>query len=75
VPHVIVKLSPGKSEEKKQQLADRISQDVMEILGYGLEAVSVALEEISLSEWPERVYRTDIEKPTGKLYKKPGYKM
>lgn len=75
MPHVIVKLWPGKSETRKQKLADRIAQDVMDVLGYGEESVSVAFEEISSGEWAEKVYKTDIENPVGKLYKKPGYRM
>jgi 4-oxalocrotonate tautomerase len=75
MPHVIVKLVSGKSEAQKQQLADRMAQDVMEILGYGEESVSVALEEIAPGDWAEKVYRTDIQHPAGRLYKAPGYRM
>ena len=32
MPHVTVKLWPGKSEEQKRQLADAISKDVMNLL-------------------------------------------
>ncbi len=46
MPHVIVKLWPGKTERQKQQLAERITHDVMEVLQYGDESVSVAMEEI-----------------------------
>jgi 4-oxalocrotonate tautomerase len=35
MPHVIVKLWPGKSEEQKRRLADAISKDVTNILNYG----------------------------------------
>jgi hypothetical protein len=31
MPHVIVKLWPGKSEAQKRNLADRITRDVMDI--------------------------------------------
>jgi 4-oxalocrotonate tautomerase len=75
MPHVIVKLWPGKSEQQKQRLADAIAKDVMEILHYGEESVSVAFEEISAGEWAEKVYRPDILKNAKSLYKKPGYKM
>ncbi|RDS81922.1 tautomerase family protein [Dyella psychrodurans] len=75
MPHVIVKLWPGKSEPQKQRLADRITRDVMDVFRYGEAAVSVAMEEIDPNEWAERVYRTDIQDPPGKLYKKPGYQM
>jgi 4-oxalocrotonate tautomerase len=75
VPHVIVKLWPGRSEQQKRRLAEAIAQDVMDILEYGEESVSVAMEEISSSDWAEKVYRPDIINNSKKLYKKPGYKM
>ena len=75
MPHVIVKLWPGKSEEQKKRLAERIAEDVMEVLGYGEESVSVAMEEIDSAEWAEKVYRPDIVGASDKLYKKPGYTM
>jgi hypothetical protein len=37
MPHVIVKLWPGKSEAEKTRLAEKIAQDVMETLNYGEE--------------------------------------
>ena len=73
--HVIVKLWPGKSEEQKQELADRITSSVMDILHYGEESVSVAFEEISAADWTKKVYQPDIVKTPGKLYKQPGYRM
>ncbi len=44
MPHVIVKLWPGKSEQQKTRLAEKITKDVMEVLNYGDESVSVAME-------------------------------
>ena len=38
MPHVIVKLWPGKSESQKARLAEKIVQDVMEALDYGKES-------------------------------------
>lgn len=75
MPHVIVKLWPGKSEEQKRRLAERISADVMEVLGYGEESVSVAMEEVDSAEWADKVYRPDIVGASDRLYKKPGYTM
>ena len=75
MPHVIVKLWPGKSEEQKRRLADAISKDVMNILDYGEESVSVAIEEVSSKSWAEKVYKPDILDNSDKLYKKPGYTM
>ncbi len=44
MPHVIVKLWPGKSKAQKCHLAERIAQAVMDVLNYGDESVSVAFE-------------------------------
>jgi 4-oxalocrotonate tautomerase len=75
MPHVIVKLWPGKSEQQKTQLADAIVKDVMDATGYGEESVSVAIEEVKSRDWAGKVYQPDIVKNWEKLYKKPGYTM
>jgi 4-oxalocrotonate tautomerase len=73
MPHVIVKLWPGKSEEQKTRLADAIAKNVMDILHYGDESVSVAMEEVNSRDWVEKVYKPDIQNKWDALYKKPGY--
>ena len=73
MPHVIVKLWPGKSEEQKAQLTERITKDVVDVLHYGEESVSVAMEEIEPEDWAEKVYRPNILGNPDGLYKKPGY--
>ena len=73
MPHVIVKLWPGPSEQQKARLAEAITKDVMDILDLGEESVSVAVEEVEPRDWAERVYKPDIANKPGQLYKKPGY--
>lgn len=73
MPHVIIKLWPGKSEQQKHQLADAVSADVQRILGYGTESVSVALEEVAPRDWDRDVYEPDIAAKVDRLYRKPGY--
>ena len=73
MPHVIVKMHPGRSEQQKAQLTESIVKDVMTFTGVGDEAVSVSIEEIGPSDWIEKVYQPDILNGPGKLYKKPGY--
>ena len=75
MPHVIVKLWPGKSERQKAQLAQEITQKVMQTLHYGPESVSVAFQEIAPEDWATKVYHTEIVGNEDKLYKKPGYTM
>lgn len=57
MPHVIVKLWPGKSDQQKTRLAHAITKDVTNVLNYGADAVSVAFEEIESQDWTEKVYR------------------
>jgi len=73
MPHVIVKMQPGRTEQQKAQLAEAISQQVMAIAHVGSDAISVAIEEVSAGDWAEQVYRPDILAHPERLYKKPGY--
>lgn len=75
MPHVIVKLWPGQSEQHKRQLAEAIVKDVTSVLSCGEDAVSVAFEEIAQQDWAEKVYRPDLIDNADKLYKRPGYTM
>ncbi|MBV8836131.1 MAG: tautomerase family protein [Alphaproteobacteria bacterium] len=73
MPHVIVKLWPGKSERQKQDLADKITRAVMDTLHYGEESVSVGFEEVPANAWMAEVYEPDIQAKPRTIYKKPGY--
>jgi 4-oxalocrotonate tautomerase len=61
MPHVVVKLWPGKLEQQKTRLAQEITDSVTSVLNYGAEAVSVGFEEVESQEWAEKVYRPDIK--------------
>ncbi len=73
MPHVVVKLWPGKSEQQKARLSEAIVKDVMNVLNYGEESVSVAIEEVKPEDWAEKVYKPDIQNKWEELFKKPGY--
>jgi len=75
MPHVVVKLWPGKSEKQKEQLAMEITDSVMSVLDYGAESVSVAVEEVAPRDWAGEVYHPEIEQKWDQLYKKPEYTM
>lgn len=72
MPHIIVKLWPGRNDEIKNKLAKRIAHTVAEELNVDMEDVSVAIEEISREEWGEKVYKAEI-KENPNIYHKPGY--
>ncbi|MBI5550057.1 MAG: tautomerase family protein [Desulfobacterales bacterium] len=73
MPHVIVKLYPGRSDQQKTHLADEIVKDVAAIAGCEEKSVSVAFEEIKPEDWLEKVYKPDILGNPQGMYKKPGY--
>ncbi|RVH60096.1 4-oxalocrotonate tautomerase [Sinorhizobium meliloti] len=60
---------------QKRQLAEAITKNVMDILNYGAESVSVGFLEVPAKDWADQVYRPDIQKKPEILCKKPGYTM
>lgn len=73
MPHVIIKLQPGRSEQQKIQLTEEIVKNVVAIAKCEEKSVTVAIEEIKAEDWAEKVYKADILSNPEKLYKKPGY--
>jgi 4-oxalocrotonate tautomerase len=73
MPHIIVKLYAGRSEQQKSRLAEEISKAVMTVLRLDAESISVAIEDVTPKDWSDKVYKPDILGSHGKLYKKPGY--
>lgn len=75
MPHVRVQINPGKTESQKQQLADAIVNDFIELFNYDEESVSVAITEVGPEDWKANVYQSEIMDKQEELYKKPGYTM
>ncbi|MFW6365068.1 MAG: tautomerase family protein [Spirochaetota bacterium] len=73
MPHVIIKMYPGRTEETKLRLAERIAETVAEVAGCNESSVSVSVEETPKEEWAEKVYKPDIIEKGSTLYRKPGY--
>lgn len=51
MPFVSVKLLQGRTTEQKQELARRITEDVVEVLKTSPEAVWVTFEELPGEDW------------------------
>jgi 4-oxalocrotonate tautomerase len=73
MPHVIVKMHPGRTVEQKSKLAQAITDSIVKIAKCEEKSVSVAIEEIAPENWAETVYRPDIMEKEETLVKKPGY--
>jgi 4-oxalocrotonate tautomerase len=73
MPHVIVKLQSGRSEQQKATIADAVTHAIMTGANCAEAAVSVSIEDVAPTDWREAVYKRDILGKPDTLYKKPGY--
>ena len=73
MPHVTVKLWPGRTEKRKKALVDKIVEAVMEETDVDESAVSVSIEEVPSEKWVTEVYEPEIAGKKEYIYKKPGY--
>jgi len=73
MPHIIVKLWPGRTEEQKTDLSSKITEVLKDTINASDSSISVAIEEISEERWKEKVYDPEIIGKKELLYKKPGY--
>lgn len=73
MPHIIVKMLPGRTQAQKQALADALTRATIDSLGSQDKSISVAIEDVTDEEWNEKVYFPDIDAKPDQIYKKPGY--
>jgi 4-oxalocrotonate tautomerase len=73
MPHVIIKMYPGRTEEQKKKLVKAITDSIIKVIAVDEKVISIAVEDVSPEEWAEKVYRPDILEKKDTLYKKPGY--
>lgn len=73
MPHIIVKLHAGRSEQQKAEIAEAVAQAVMTSAGSAERSISVAIEDVAPEDWADKVYKPDILDKPDQLYKKPGY--
>ena len=66
MPYIAIKAFP-KDEKTKQETVDKINQVFLETWGCPQEAITVSLEEITPSEWDEKVKKTEILSKTDKM--------
>ena len=74
MPHIVINCYPGRTEEVKQDCADKVASLVAESLGCNLSSVSVAFNEIEQSDWKD-FYNEHIVADQSALYVKPGYEV
>jgi 4-oxalocrotonate tautomerase len=73
MPHIVVKMHSGRSEEQKARLAEAITKAVMANADCAEKSVSIGIEDIAPDAWTQSVYQPEIAGKWDTLYKKPGY--
>ena len=73
MPHVNVRMYPGRSEEDKARLAEAIGRALMQTLGSSERSISVVIEDVAPDDWMAEVYEPEITGKQDRLYKRPGY--
>ncbi len=73
MPHIEIKCYPGRTKEQKKALAEKITEDVVNIFKTEESSVTVAIYDVSQEEWKEQVWDKQIGPNLGNLYKEPGY--
>jgi 4-oxalocrotonate tautomerase len=73
MPHVIVKLAVGRTEQEKMRLAEEVANAVQNVTGAADESVSVAVEDVAPEDWSEQVYGPGIKAKWDTVYRRPGY--
>jgi 4-oxalocrotonate tautomerase len=74
MPHVSIKLYPGRTLDQKKALTGRIVQAMEETIGVDDKSISVSFEEIDPADWDEVVVKPDIAGKLDCVVKFPGYK-
>jgi aryl-alcohol dehydrogenase-like predicted oxidoreductase/phenylpyruvate tautomerase PptA (4-oxalocrotonate tautomerase family) len=74
MPHVVIKLLPGRPEASKRCLAAAVTQALTANVDCTEDAVSIDIVDVAMRDWTEQVYRPEIEPRLDRLQKKPGYR-
>lgn len=71
MPHIIVKLWPGRTEEQKKQLVKKLIEALKSSINVPNSSISISIEEIPKEKWNDEVYKPYIVEKKHLLYKKP----
>ncbi|QDL38593.1 tautomerase family protein [Rhodoferax sediminis] len=73
MPHIVIKMKPGRSDSLKTEIAQALAQALVSSAGVPEKAVSVAIEEVEADDWMTKVYEPEIAGKADTLVRKPSY--
>jgi 4-oxalocrotonate tautomerase len=75
MPHIVVKMYPGRTAEQKTKLAEALSRAMIDSIGTKEEVISVGIEDVMPDDWMDEVAKPEIQAKANTIYKKPGYEI
>lgn len=75
MPHIVVKMFPGRTPEQKTELAQALAKAMMATLGTPETAISVGIEDVEKVDWMDKVAKLDIRGKADTIFKTPGYEI
>ncbi len=73
MPHIVVKMFPGRTPEQKTQLSEALARAMMDTLGTPDSAISIGIEDVAQKDWMDQVAKPEIAGKAATIFKKPGY--
>ncbi len=75
MPHIVVKMFPGRTPEQKAALAAALTKAMIETLDTPDAAISVAVEDVEKRDWMDKVAKPEIAGKPETIFKQPGYEI
>jgi len=60
VPHIIIKLWPGRTMEQKRAVCIPVGKALAEATGIDLEHISMSIEEVKQDEWDAKIRHGEL---------------
>lgn len=74
MPHIVVKMFPGRTPEQKAELAQALAETMVR-LGTPENAISVGIEDVAARDWMDQVGKPEIAGKPDTIFKNPGYEI
>lgn len=72
MPHISVKMYPGRGADLKQKLSHELTRALVDTLGIPESAVSVSIYDVEKEKWNEAVVQPELVENPGCVFKKTG---
>jgi 4-oxalocrotonate tautomerase len=72
MPHISVKMFPGRTQEQKQALTQALTKAMIEAIGAKPETISVGIEDVAKDAWDTTVAKPEIQGKPATIFRQPG---